>query len=269
MNNITINPIHKSLPINTTGTDFIIGDIHANINILEYILKSIQFTQSTDRLICTGDIIDRGQHNIQSLNLLQQPWFHSTLGNHESLMIHSILHNSNDHLICWIQNGGSWHTSLPKQQLLSLATSLTTLPLIITVHNQFHITHAELIHINNQPNSTHNILQHQHHKHTLIHDNILWGRSIINNIHKTKQIPPPNNQLITFTGHSIIKFPTLHQQHLFIDNNISRKLPKQPIYIIAIPQSNISLAHIITIQYNTITQYHNLPNNQFINNNIS
>ncbi|WP_290649919.1 metallophosphoesterase [Aquisalimonas sp.] len=68
---------------NTAGRDIAVGDLHGMRPLLEKELERIDFDPEVDRLICVGDLVDRGPDSMGSLRLLEEPWFHSVLGNHD------------------------------------------------------------------------------------------------------------------------------------------------------------------------------------------
>ena len=76
-----------TLEINTQGKDYIVGDIHGCFDLLQAGLDAINFNPAVDRLICVGDLVDRGAQNLKALDYLKKPWFFSVIGNHEILHI--------------------------------------------------------------------------------------------------------------------------------------------------------------------------------------
>lgn len=76
-----------SLPANATGRDFIVGDIHGAFDLLDSALTSVAFDPSKDRVICVGDLINRGSRSRDCLDYLAKPWFFSVRGNHEDIYI--------------------------------------------------------------------------------------------------------------------------------------------------------------------------------------
>jgi serine/threonine protein phosphatase 1 len=74
-------------------------------------LDSIGFNKEEDVLICTGDLIDRGEQNVECLELMDEPWFFTVSGNHEDMALKAILEPSeqDDHWRLWMYNGGSWY----------------------------------------------------------------------------------------------------------------------------------------------------------------
>jgi len=98
--------MHKAFAINNKGIDYFVGDIHGHYLLLIEQLKQLNFDFNNDRLFAVGDIIDRGNESEQCLELLIEPWFNSTLGNHEHLFLQGFEIYSSWQLL--IENGGSW-----------------------------------------------------------------------------------------------------------------------------------------------------------------
>ena len=73
----------KTFSINATGTDYVVGDLHGCFKTLEKALRAINFKPEVDRLFSVGDLVDRGPRSHEVYKWLQQPWFHSVMGNHE------------------------------------------------------------------------------------------------------------------------------------------------------------------------------------------
>ena len=77
----------KQFEPNPNGRDFVVGDIHGCWSKLTDDLKQLNFNFDTDRLFCTGDLVDRGPESHLALEWLAYPWFHSVRGNHEDMAI--------------------------------------------------------------------------------------------------------------------------------------------------------------------------------------
>jgi serine/threonine protein phosphatase 1 len=141
-----VNP-HKLIEFNRKGRDFFVGDIHGQKTLLISQLNNLDFDFSYDRLFCAGDIIDRGDESQACLDLLMQPWFFSTLGNHESLVLQGFEHVR--HWKTLYNNGGLWLKPLlnEPQLLLRLAQLIRIkMPLSFTVESTFGligVVHAE------------------------------------------------------------------------------------------------------------------------------
>ena len=73
----------------------------------------------TRSVICPGDLVDRGRDNEQMLDLLEQPWFHSVLGNHEMMLLDALTQPEVARL--HVRNGGAWFAALSPRQQQQLA----------------------------------------------------------------------------------------------------------------------------------------------------
>ena len=78
------------LPGNEAGRDFVVGDLHGHRELLERQLEQMGFNTHFDRLFSVGDLIDRGPHSLATLALIEEPWFHAVLGNHELRLLHHL-----------------------------------------------------------------------------------------------------------------------------------------------------------------------------------
>ncbi|WP_261389292.1 metallophosphoesterase [Ferrimonas balearica] len=94
------------------GRAFFIGDLHGERRQLSQLLGNVGFSpEKGDRLICVGDLIDRGPDSVACLDLLELPWFHSVLGNHEAMLMDA-LSGDTDCLNSWLRCGGQWFEAL-------------------------------------------------------------------------------------------------------------------------------------------------------------
>lgn len=143
----------KRLPANLEGRDFVCADIHGSFSCVERFLREISFDETKDRLICSGDLIDRGPENVKCLELLYKPWFYMVKGNHEDLMQSFFQRKPLGNW--WFPNGGVWGMQyaneysddgdLVRDAALEI---IPKLPLLITVERPgggvFHVLHAEI-----------------------------------------------------------------------------------------------------------------------------
>ena len=74
---------HKHYARNENGRDFVVSDIHGCYDTLMVELAQIDFDQHKDRLFSVGDLVDRGPDSLKCLKLIEEPWFHPVIGNHE------------------------------------------------------------------------------------------------------------------------------------------------------------------------------------------
>lgn len=126
---------------------WVVGDLHGCHSLLMEKLNSIGFDTKLDLLISVGDLIDRGEENVECLELLSCPWFRAVRGNHEQIMLDSLLYNGNEAL--WVMNGGGWFFELKgeqERQARALLPQIVALPLIIEVATpgkKYVICHAD------------------------------------------------------------------------------------------------------------------------------
>jgi serine/threonine protein phosphatase 1 len=225
---------HLHLPVNTQGHDYIVGDLHGNKYKLGRLLIYIRFDPEIDRLFSVGDLIDRGPNSIECAELIYKDYFYPVMGNHELMMIESIIGNDSQHRQCWVDNGGEWHQSHTIEEMTQLAHDLSVNPMIISVgedEHRFNIVHAELYDYNYQTDELNPIDNSwiDEWKFTRAQeDNLLWGRNIIDMhwsfITRTPRISRnqfhSNKLSTTYVGHSTYgtKNVVQIQQHVYLDS---------------------------------------------------
>jgi serine/threonine protein phosphatase 1 len=138
-----------SLPRNTKGRDFIVGDIHGAFSLLEKALEEADFDPEKDRVISVGDLIDRGPEPLRCLEFLKQPWFFAVRGNHEDMFLDMCSGGKLDREAAAgnIRNGMGWALSQPPEKLRELEAAFRALPVAIeidTVRGTVGIVHAEV-----------------------------------------------------------------------------------------------------------------------------
>ncbi|MBI5257888.1 MAG: metallophosphoesterase [Burkholderiales bacterium] len=71
------------LPASQRGRDRVVGDLHGHRGLFEQALDHLRFDPGRDRVLSVGDLIDRGPDSLDTLSLVEQPWFRAVLGNPE------------------------------------------------------------------------------------------------------------------------------------------------------------------------------------------
>lgn len=206
----------KHFPHNKLGKDYIVGDLHGHIDALFDVLAKVRFNPDTDRVFSTGDLIDRGPHNLECLDLLEQPWFHSVKGNHEQFMEwseHDLVRAS------WIANGGVWAiTHLHADHFAGYKDMVTHLPTAIVVgtgKHRFNIIHA-------QPPDNEGIITDKVFDATPIPDleeYTLWGRELF---HYPDQFKFDKGLSTTYVGHSPTTLLVRAGPIYYLDRNTHR-----------------------------------------------
>ena len=126
---------HKVMNGNENGRDFVIGDLHGCFEELMQCLEHVSFDKTKDRLFALGDLNDRGEKSLECLKLLKEEWFFSVLGNHEQMMMDSVIYG--ERINYWIKCGGDWYGNLfdddQKEVKNLIDTIVSQLPHSITI----------------------------------------------------------------------------------------------------------------------------------------
>lgn len=127
-----------TLPANTKGRDFVVGDIHGIFDVLEDALKAVNFDPARDRLISVGDLIDRGALSHKAIDYLAKPWFHAICGNHEQMFLYCMRNGTldTDTVNKNLKNGFGWMLKQTPQQLQALKTAFEQLPVAIQIESE-------------------------------------------------------------------------------------------------------------------------------------
>ena len=72
---------------NTSGRDFVCGDIHGCFDTVEHALKELHYDPLRDRLFALGDLIDYGQRSEDALEWIESRFTATVRGNHEQSML--------------------------------------------------------------------------------------------------------------------------------------------------------------------------------------
>lgn len=228
---IDANVLH--LPENTLGRDFIIGDVHGCFDHLKALLVYVDFNPATDRLISCGDLIDRGPESIKCLDALYLPYMWSVMGNHEHMMIGSLVGPEDERpywRMMWMRNGGTWSHNESPDELYGYALDLQRLPLIIAVgegERRFNVLHAEMVgfvtdeQIDNFAFTEYQVQQ------------LLWGRKL------TRSGDLNNHQCsLTFVGHSPCTHPVKVGQQMYLDGGMGYTDAASNLFV-ACPQQQL------------------------------
>lgn len=131
---------------NKKGRDYVVGDIHGCFSKLQLALDEIAFDPELDRLFSVGDLVDRGLENELVTDWIAKPWFHPVRGNHDDFAIRHAKVGELD-FYNYTRNGGAWFIALPKDEQLTIADALDTLPYAISVETDnglIGIVHADI-----------------------------------------------------------------------------------------------------------------------------
>jgi len=134
--NVPDAPNVMRLPLNTSGRDFVIGDIHGAYDSVLLAMKEVSFDPARDRLFALGDLIDRGKGSHRVVRFLAQPYVHSIRGNHEDMLLQLYQQGPPpDELLAWAanQNGFGWWLDTTLGDRAAIVDAVRKLPLVIEI----------------------------------------------------------------------------------------------------------------------------------------
>jgi len=233
----------RRLAPNGKGRDLVVGDLHGHRRLLEQQLDALGFDPARDRVLSVGDLIDRGPDSLATLQLIEEPWFHAVLGNHE-LMLLSFLgfYASKVHSAKAYPTGsGQWVTEAMarrRKTVLRLAERVAALPLSLHVDAPvpFGVMHGDLRPIGSFRHLLHGeqtMCIHKAESATVSRDNF-------NDALKAGLLPlrfgrhgvqisesPLGGMPLTYVGHSPVRHITVHNSYVYIDQGVCVRASKQ------------------------------------------
>ena len=203
----TLVTVVQHHPVNRTGRDFVVGDLHGCVDALRFLLREVDFDPSRDRLFSVGDLVDRGSQSEEALALLDKPWFHAVLGNHEDALC--AVAEGKLKKQWWYGIGGLWSVQVPIERLRVYAQRLRTLPLVRVIGSgseRFNVLHAEFLGSDAELDA--DTLSEE------VRQQLLWGRSL------AMGAGDPMRQLglsLTYCGHTPVREVQQIGAQMFID----------------------------------------------------
>lgn len=147
---------HRVISANSLGRDFVVGDIHGDLEKLQTALAKVAFDVAKDRLFSVGDLIDRGPNNLETLHFyFEHDWFYAIRGNHEQMILDACKSTSTADeererrakQQFHYDNGGEWFWVLTEQERKDIALRLNRLPYAFTLEAlgvKVGLVHAEV-----------------------------------------------------------------------------------------------------------------------------
>jgi serine/threonine protein phosphatase 1 len=224
------------LPRNVTGRDLVVGDLHGHRSLFEEQLARLGFDPARDRVLSVGDLINRGPESLATLSLIEEPWFHAVLGNHE-LMLLNYLDYYSSRIHCrksFPAGAGEWINealSRNRKAVAKLADRVSSLPLAIYVESDvsFNVMHGDLHPIGSRQENLFcdaTVCVHKADQMTSSRANIgetlkaeLCGLGFAE--HSVRISETPVGDLpITYVGHSRLRHVTVHKSYVYIDQGV-------------------------------------------------
>lgn len=230
------------LPANRHGNDYVVGDLHGCLTLLQRLLEEVEFDFERDRLFSVGDLIDRGPDSAGCLQLLSQPWFYAVQGNHELMLLdffeayrsgQPINRLDENDVGGFLWNGGEWveryyhaEQKAMSEQFDEWLEMTARLPLLIIVgegDRRFHVIHAELAKPpfrDSDPiwlDSDIDDWLNENAMPAVAHECVLWARALIGKAQHRDMAPFHQGLSTTFCGHSFDSQPRLQLSHINLD----------------------------------------------------
>ncbi|PYB85431.1 metallophosphoesterase [Pseudomonas soli] len=124
-------PTVLRLPANLNGRDFVVGDVHGHFEILRALLEKVGFNPEVDRVLCTGDLVDRGPYSDAVIDWLAQSWLFSVRGNHEQMVLDHFAGTGDAPRHS--RNGGDWFYRLPDARQRLIHQAIQRMPVALEI----------------------------------------------------------------------------------------------------------------------------------------
>ena len=237
---------YRQLPPNNEGRDLVVGDLHGHRELLEQQLRAFGFDSSRDRVLSVGDLIDRGPDSFSTLRLLEEPWFHAVLGNHELMLLNFLgFYSSRVHAArSYPAGSGEWINEAfakHRKTVLRLADRVALLPLSLHVAGNapFRVMHGDLHPIGSaalMSSGDETICVHKAETTTMSRSNLgAASKSALLSLrfaqHGVRLTESPVAEMpLTYVGHSRARDITVHNSYVYIDQGVclgSSKLSRE------------------------------------------
>lgn len=215
----------KHFNANTKGKDYIVGDLHGCLNVLNHALDAIGFDKTADRLFSVGDLVDRGPQNYETAWLIDESWFHAVRGNHDQMLIDCFTKNDQVQQGQYGLSYGAWIHDRKQtyDQLIDLANFMEcTMPYLISVGegaDRFNIVHAELLKYNVAVSDAHvDAFDFTNEEIEMM----MWGRSLASGYTNPRtingtEVYNQTNLSLTYCGHTPMFEVIKRLNQIFID----------------------------------------------------
>jgi hypothetical protein len=255
---------------NLVGKDYIVGDLHGSVHLLEKFMKEVSFDKEKDRMFSVGDLVDRGIDSFGTLKLIREKWFFPVLGNHEQMFYSYVKNNPDGYGYSFLNNGGDWiqryaHTD-DMMEIRDLADELISLPRVRTIKgkNKIHIVHAEF-NVTNGIGLTDENIENDETLNQLCRiarsdgeDFSFWGRSLFYDFYgtdpKTCKVSKEkfdrynsDDLSLIVSGHTIMNTPVKIGKCLNIDTGAFNKYRSLTIY-------SVKSKDLFSINFEDVTQ---------------
>jgi serine/threonine protein phosphatase 1 len=225
-----------TLQPNLHGRDLVVGDLHGHRALLEQELARIGFDPRRDRVMSVGDLVDRGPDSLATLELIEEPWFHAVLGNHELMLLNFLGHyGSRIHARkLYAEGGGSWVLDALRRhgrRLTRLAERAAELPMALHVRGDvpFNVAHSDLRPLGSRQAGLFKSEKVCVHKADVLTSSRQQVQEALRQAHSTLHFAhhavrvsatPFGDLPITYVGHSPLRHVTVHDSYVYVDQRV-------------------------------------------------
>jgi serine/threonine protein phosphatase 1 len=226
----------RRMPANADGRDFVVGDLHGHRSLLELELDALGFDPACDRVFAVGDLIDRGPESLATLRLIDVPWFHAVLGNHELMLLEYLGYYASrlPSRRAYPAGAGDWAVeaiSKHPKAFDKLAARVAALPLALHVEDDvpFNVTHGDLHPIGSRQKALWRSPRIDvHEAEAATSSRIGFGAAMEASLlelrfgrHPVRISASPMGSLpITYAGHSPSRRIVVHDSYVYIDQGV-------------------------------------------------
>lgn len=122
---------------NHVGKDYVIGDVHGRYDLVLKALNKARFNEQTDRLLCVGDLIDRGIYSELVAEFLSKDFVYAIRGNHEDMLLElyeNTDHPNEDMIRLYADKVGlEWWLDVSQDKRMEIISALKQLPLVMQI----------------------------------------------------------------------------------------------------------------------------------------
>lgn len=172
----------KYIDGNKYNNVYVVGDLHGEYTKLMKALDGVSFNYDEDLLLCVGDLVDRGEENEQCINLIDEEWFETVMGNHEDFCIQGLDDYNVEFYHRMHNNGGHWFYDLDYGRQLEIYKKFKNLPILMEMRRagkKYGFVHADLPYQDWEYNKAcleaGDFIEGRH-----IIDHLIWARNIVN-----------------------------------------------------------------------------------------
>ncbi len=221
-----------------------VGDLHGHRDLLEQQLELHRFDPGRDRVFSVGDLVNRGPDSLGTLALVEEPWFHAVLGNHDLMLLNYLgYYSSRIHRRAsypsgageWVKQAQARHPKL----LRRLADRLARLPLAIHVADRipFNVMHGDLAPFGSSQErlfDRDDVCLHDADRSASSRQNFhqALGSTLSDLPFKDRVIRISDSAFrslhLTYVGHSPVREVVVHNSYIYIDQGVCQRPPRWP-----------------------------------------